>query len=131
MKSLVEFILESQLNEKAITAYDSPTYFFDGSAGEYYKKLGYKYYNDMNKPSKEDIANCYGTTSNVTGDPSFGDIDGLSFSKLKDNTWQTSSQLSHVLGGTINDKELLDRLNKAQKFYFMLRFVETSNKNNI
>ena len=123
MKSLVDFISESQVNEKAITAYDSPTYFFDGGGGEYYKKLGYKYYNDMNKPSKEDIANCYGTTSNVTGDPSFGDIDGLSFTKLKDNTWQTSSQLSHVLGGTINDKELLDRLNKAQKFYFMLRFT--------
>lgn len=119
MKSLVNFIKES-----VKSAYDSPDYFFGGSGGDYYKRLGYKYYNDMNKPTEEDIKNCYGTTSNVTGDPSFGDIDGLSVSKLKDNTWQTSSQLAHVLGGTMSDKELLNRINKAEKFYFMLRFTE-------
>lgn len=125
MKTLKEYILESAKNP-----YDSPDYFFqeDKSGFNYYKKLGYKYYNDMNKPTEEDLKKAYGTTSNVTGDPSFGNIDGVSFSKLKDNKWETSSQLSHVIGGSITDKELLDRINKAEKFYFMLRFTEAQNK---
>ena len=125
MKSLVEFISESQVNEKAITAYDSPTYFFDGGGGEYYKKLGYKYYNDMNKPSKEDIENAYGTTSNVTGDPSFGNIDGVEFTKIKKDEWQSSSQLKHVFGGIVSNKTLYQMMDNSKKpFYLMLRFKD-------
>ena len=63
MKSISQFIEESQINEKALTAFDSPTYFFDGDAGEYYKKLGYKYYNDMNRPTKGELEKAYGNAS--------------------------------------------------------------------
>ena len=114
MKSLSQFIAEAQK-----TPFDNIEYF-----GEYYWKIGYKYYNkDTGKPTTEDIKECYGTTSNVTGDPSWVCIDGVSFSKLKDNKWQAESNLEHVLGGSITDKELLNRLNAAKVWYAMLRFT--------
>ena len=116
MKSLTEYIKEAQN-----TPFDGKEYF-----GEYYWKIGYKYYNkDTEKPTAEDIEKCYGTTSNVTGDPSWVCVDGATFSKLKDNKWQTESNLSHVLGGSITDKEVLDRINNCKEnWYAMLRFTD-------
>ncbi|MCH5167821.1 MAG: hypothetical protein J1F35_08080 [Erysipelotrichales bacterium] len=115
MKSLTQFIQEAQKS-----AFDGKDFF-----SEYYWKIGYKYYNkDTEKPTIEDIEKCYGTTSNVMGDPSFINIDGATFSKLKDNKWQAESNLEHVLSGSVNDKELMNRLENAKVWYAMLRFFD-------
>ena len=116
MKSLTQFIQESKKSP-----FDGEDFF-----SEYYWKIGYKYYNkDTEKPTFEDIEKCFGTTSNVTGDPSFACIDGVSFSKLKENKWQTESSLSHALGGSITDKEFFKRIEDCKgDWYVMLRFSD-------
>lgn len=119
MRSLQDYIYESS----AKTAYDGEGFFFDNT--EFYKKIGYKYYNkETGAPSLEDIQKAYFTTNNVTGDPSFCDFDDKSYTKIKKNTWQYMPTQASAIGGTITDEKLFDMISKADKWFFMLRFTD-------
>lgn len=120
MKSLVNYIKESKE-----TPFNGPDYFLkpDSKGFNYYAKIGYKYYNKNNHPTKDEIKDAFATTSNVTGDPSFGYVNGVEFTKIKNNKWQSSSQLQHAIGGTITDNELYQKIeNTNEDWYLMLRF---------
>lgn len=115
MKSLTQYIKESQK-----TAYDGAD-FFD----KYHWNIGYKYYNkETGLPTIDEIKDAYGTTSNVTGDPSFGDVDGTSFDKLKANKWKTTSTGKNVIGGSeLTDEKILKMIEDSKdKWFLMLRF---------
>lgn len=115
MKSLVQFIKESEK-----TAFDGPEFF-----SKHHWDLGYIYYNaETGAPSIEEIKDAFGTTSNVTGDPSFGNVDGCSFTKLKNNEWKTTNTGKGIIGGTeLRDEQILKMIEDSKdKWFLMLRF---------
>ena len=114
MKQLTEYIKEQQK-----TCYDGPDFF----GKWYYDKMHYKYFNnETGVPSLEEIEDCFHTKNNVTGDPSWLTVDGVTFTKYEKNKWQASSSLARAIGGTINNKEIHDKLkNTKEKWYAMLR----------
>lgn len=116
MKSLTQYIQEAK---------KSP---FDGAEffSEYYWRIGYKYYNkETGFPTKKEIEDAFATTTNVTGDPSFGCLDGASFSKIKKDEWQSESGLSRVFGGIVSNKIFYQMLDNCKgDWYLMLRFTD-------
>lgn len=117
MKSLNKFIKESV--SKAQTGYDGPDYF----PNYYYKHANYKYYNaDTANVTLEDIENATADSRNVTGDPSFCDVDGTSFTKIKQNQWQAMSMQQYASGKILTNKQLFDLINNGERWYAMLRF---------
>lgn len=112
------FIKEEHINEEK-TCFDGPDFF----GSYYYDTMNYKYFNkDTGKPSLDEIEQSVADANNVTGDPSFCTINGISFTKYKKNKWQASSGLAHAIGGTQSDKEIFQLLKDTNNdWYAMLR----------
>lgn len=114
MKDLVTYIQESKKS-----AFDGADFF----GKWYFDNLNYKYYNkETGLPTLEEIEEAYGTTANVTGDPSWVSVNGIEFTKIKKNEWHSSSVLSHALGGSCNNENIYKMLSETKDpWYAMLR----------
>lgn len=117
MKSLSQFI--SEAIKLSHSAYDGKE-FFD----EHMWKLGYEYKNaTIGVPTLEELENAYFTTSNITGDPSFGAIGELSFDKVEKNKWYVINVAHSAMGETYTNDQLLNMITKTkEKWFLMLRY---------